>query len=298
MSFYDRREVKDIFAYLNFFANRFDEVSLQRIIQVPNKGISASTVAAVEEWAGLKKISLWESFEDCENLAGKISAAQSENLRNFVNFVKRYGAKFSGAQPPSKVLREMLEELKYAEILKKTEEDEKKLESRLESVEEIFGMLENYEANNEKFANLGTFLQNISLNWGEKNSDFTRKSVVFMTMHKSKGLEFPVVFIPILEDGIVPSKKSLEEGKLEEERRLFYVSMTRAKERLFLSFPRFKQVRNRAVEVKHCRFLNDIPLSCLDGKIGEKQDAEYKLILNEIFKKAQANFGENYISEE
>ena len=301
-SFYDRREVKDIFSYLSFFANKFDELSLLRTVQTPNKGITASTVNAVEEQAGQKKLSLWDSFVACaegREIAGsvlKINAVQSENLRNYVSFMQKYAAKFSsGAQRLSKTLREMIAELNYVEMLKKTEEDEKKLEGRLEAVEEIVKMLENYETGKGNFANLGSFLQNISLNWGDKNAEFTRKSVVFMTMHKSKGLEFPAVFIPILEDGLVPSKKSLEEGKIEEERRLFYVSMTRAKERLFLTYPRFKQIRSRAAEVKPCRFLDDIPVECLDGKIGEKQDAEYKVILDEIFKKAQANFGENYI---
>jgi superfamily I DNA/RNA helicase len=265
---------------------------------VPNKGITASTITAIEEQAGQKKLSLWDSFEVCaegKEIAGsvlKINAVQSENLRNYVEFMQKYAKKFSGGgQRLSKTLKEMIDELKYVDMLKKTEEDEKKLEGRLESIEEIVKMLENYEAGKGNYANLGAFLQNISLNFGDKNDEFTRNSVVFMTMHKSKGLEFPVVFIPILEDGLVPSKKSLDEGKLEEERRLFYVSMTRAKERLFLSFPRFKQVRNRAVEVKPCRFLSEIPVECLDGKVGEKQDGEYKLILDEMFKKAQANFG-------
>ncbi|MCL2845607.1 MAG: ATP-dependent helicase [Chitinivibrionia bacterium] len=298
-SFYDRREVKDIFSYLSFFANKFDELSLLRTVQVPNKGITASTISAIEEQAGQKKLSLWDSFEACaegKEIAGaalRINVVQSENLKNYVKFMQKYAKKFSeGGQRLSKTLREMIDELKYVDMLKKTEEDEKKLEFRLESIEEIVKMLENYEAGKGNFATLGAFLQNISLAWGDKSSEFTKKSVVFMTMHKSKGLEFPVVFIPILEDGLVPSKKSLDEGKIEEERRLFYVSMTRAKERLFLSFSRFKQVRNRAVEIKPCRFLDEIPVECLDGKIGEKQDEEYKLILDEMFKKAQANFGE------
>jgi len=288
MSFYDRREVKDIFAYLNFFANKFDELSLSRILDVPNKGFTPSAISAVEEQAGLKKISLWESYELYENLYGKISDSQYEILKNFVLFMQKYMQKFAGDEFPSKVLRELLDELKYVEVLKKIEDDEKKLENRIESVSEILSMLEKYESRHANDMNLGNFLQNISLNSGESNSDFNLKAVVMMTMHKSKGLEFPVVFIPVLDDVVMPSKKSVEEGKIEEERRLFYVSMTRAKERLFLTFPRFKQVRKRAVEVKQCRFLNDIPLECLDGKIGEKQDEEYKLILEEIFAKAQA----------
>ncbi|MDR0304714.1 MAG: ATP-dependent helicase [Chitinispirillales bacterium] len=288
MSFYDKREVKDVFAYLNFFANKFDELSLSRILDVPNKGFTASAISAVDEQAGLKKISLWDSYELYENLEGEISDSQYAILKKFVLFMQKYIQKFAGDEFPSKVLRELLEELKYIEILKKIEEDEKKLENRIENVNEILNMLEKYESRHPNDMNLGDFLQNISLNSGENNSDFNVKAVVMMTMHKSKGLEFPVVFIPVLDDVIMPSKKSIEEGKIEEERRLFYVSMTRAKKQLFLSFPRFKQVRKRAMEVKPCRFLNDIPLECLDGKIGEKQDVEYKLIMEEMFRKAQA----------
>jgi superfamily I DNA/RNA helicase len=297
MSFYDRKEVKDIFSYLNFFANKFDELSLSRILEVPNKSIAPSTILAIEEQAGLKRISLWDSFEAFENLAEKISGSQIEKLRDFVNLIKKYSEKFADNNFPSKVLRELLNEIGYFDLLKTIEKDEKKLENRLESVEEIIKMLEKYEKKHAADVNLGSFLQNISLSSGEGNSEFSPKAVVMMTMHKSKGLEFPVVFIPILDDGIVPSKKSVEEGKIEEERRIFYVSMTRAQERLFLSFPRFKQVRKRATEVKPCRFLKDIPLNCLDGEIGKKQDEEYKQILEEMFKKAQADIGGNYFSE-
>jgi len=294
MSFYDRREVKDIFSYLNFFANKFDELSLSRILEVPNKGFAASTILAVEEQAGMRKISLWDSFEKFEDLTEKISVAQIEKLQSFVELIKKYDEKFKSNELPSKVLRELLDELKYYDILKILEkDDEKRLENRMENIEEIFTMLEKYEKRHSHDMNLGSFLQNISLSSGEGNSEFTHKAVIMMTMHKSKGLEFPVVFVPILDDSIVPSKKSIEEGKIEEERRLFYVSMTRAQERLFLSFPRFKQVRKKATEVKPCRFMKDIPLDCLDGEIGKKQDAEYKLILEEMFKKAQANLEEN-----
>lgn len=288
MSFYDRKEVKDIFSYLNFFANKYDELSLSRILDVPNKGFSASTITEIEEQAGMRKISLWDSFEAYEDLSGKLSDAQLSKLRDFVGLINKYSDRFSGDEFPSKALRELLEEIQYIEIMKKLEDDEKKLENRMDNIEEIFRMLESYESKHKKDMSLGSFLQNISLNSGEGNTEFTHKSVIMMTMHKSKGLEFPVVFIPILDDNIVPSKKSVEEGKIEEERRLFYVSMTRARERLYLSFPRFKQVRKRAVEVKPCRFLKDIPLECLNGKIGEKQDEEYKQIIDEIFKKAQA----------
>lgn len=305
MSFYDRKEVKDIFSYLNFFANKFDELSLSRVLEVPNKGFSASTISAVEEQAGQRRISLWDSFNLIRNsefgneittlgvirndfCGGKVSDAQIEKLRNFVNLINKYDEKFAGDEYPSKVLRELLDEIEYVEILKKTEDDEKKLQNRLDSIEEIFGMLERYENRHPQDMNLGSFLQNISLNSGEGNSEFTHKAVIMMTMHKSKGLEFPVVFVPILDDSIVPSKKSIEEGKIEEERRLFYVSMTRAKERLYLSFPRFKNVRKRATEVKPCRFLKDIPLECLDGEIGVKQDAEYKMLIDEMFRKAAA----------
>ena len=286
MSFYDRREVKDIFAYLNFFANKYDELSLSRISDVPNKGLTAATFAAVEEQAGLKKISLWDSFELHGNLP--LTASQHAALEKFVLLINKYKERFDGDEFPSKVLRDLLDDLQYIEILKKTETDEKKLEGRLESIEEIFRMLEKYESRRSDDMSLGSFLQNLSLNSGERNSDFSAKAVVMMTMHKSKGLEFEVVFVPVLDDTLMPSKKSVDEGKLEEERRLFYVSMTRAKQRLYLTFPRFKSVRKKPTPVKHCRFMNDIPPNCLDGKIGEKQDGEYKLILDEMFKKAQA----------
>lgn len=287
-SFFDRKEVKDILAYLNFFGNNDDELSLARMLVVPHKGVAPSTISKLEDLAGMYRSSLWDAFRKYEEIADQIDPHQLESLRKFVTFTEDFNERFS-KEVPSRVLSAMLKEIQYVELVEAAYKQEKSLEMRLGNIQEMVSALEHYEHKRGDDAGLAGFLQNLTLKSGEKEEGAPR-GVTLMTLHKSKGLEFPVVFMPILDDAVMPSKRSREEGKLEEERRLFYVGMTRAEKRLFMTFPRVKLIAKNEVKVKESRFLHEIPEDCLDGPIGERQDEEFQVVRDDFFKRMQDQF--------
>lgn len=272
-SFFDRKEVKDIFSYLNFFANPEDEMSLLRMLKVPDKGIGTQTMEFLEDLAGLRKTSLWEAFVHYEAIDG-IAPIQQDKLKNLVEFCTRYFERFE-KDKPSLVLRDMLNELNYMDLIKKVYKDKKSLVMRVENIQEIIHAIELFEFRRKDEATLAEFIRYMDMKAGSEETENT-KAVTLMTLHKSKGLEFPVVFMPILDDSIMPSKRALEEGLLEEERRLFYVGMTRAEKRLFLTFPQTKIVRQSRINVKESRFLWEIPVDCLNAPIGSIEDEDQK----------------------
>ena len=159
-------------------------------------------------------------------------------------------------------------------------------------------MIHGVETYEQKFRSkkptLAGYLQEIAIISSEDNdeeSQTTRKGVVLMTLHKSKGLEFPVVFLAGLDKDYMPSPKAIQEGNIDEERRLFYVGMTRARKRLYLTYPGTKVFRGKQRTVTPCPFLREIPEEHLDGKIGEKQDEEKQQFLENFFKEMKVKFG-------
>ncbi len=295
-SFFDRKEVKDILSYLNFFSNTDDELSLARVLTVPHKGIAPSTIAKLEELAGMYKCSLWDAFRKYEEIRDDVDPNQYMSVEKFVGFAEEFIHRFS-EQVPSKALRELLKQIQYIELVTAAYKQEKSLEMRLENIQEMISALEHYEHKRGDDAGLAGFLQNLTLKSGEKEEGPPR-GVTLMTLHKSKGLEYPVVFMPILDDAVMPSKRSREEGLLEEERRLFYVGMTRAEKRLFLTFPKVKLIAKNEVKVRESRFLHEIPEECLDGPIGQQQDEEFQSFKDDFFKKMQGQFGGGEASDD
>ncbi len=286
-SFFDRKEVKDIMGYLNFFNNTHDELSLARVLAVPYKGIAPTTMGKLEDLAGMIRGTLWDAFKRYEEL-DEIPPPQVEHLVKFVGFANEFLHRFKNDKP-SNALRALLKEIKYVEIVKAAYAKEKSLEIRLENIAEMVHAMELYEHRRGDEATLEGFIQRMTLSSGEKEEG-EPKGVTLMTLHKSKGLEFPVVFMPILDDAVMPSKRAREEGNLEEERRLFYVGMTRAERRLFLTFPASKLVRKKSIKVLESRFLHEIPEDCLNGKVGEQQDAEFAEFKEDFFAKMQEQF--------
>ncbi len=289
MSFFDRKEVKDVLAYVRFFANTNDEISLERVLKVPNKNISPASIEKLEALAGFRRMSLWEAFEHHADAEG-ITSSQAENIEKLRVFYRKYKAGFDRGELSS-TLRAILDETGYIEAVKRAYNNEPSLEMRLEIIEEIVHGLELFEKRS-KTRELSSYVQEISLSANEEseNADARQRGVTLITMHKSKGLEWPVVFIPDLDDKTLPSARALAEGGLEEERRLFYVAMTRARRRLFLSWPGSREVRKQMIETQPCRFVYNIPEECLDGKIGEKQDAEREVFVDNFFADMQKMF--------
>lgn len=290
MSFFDRKEVKDILAYLRFFANTHDEVSFMRVLKVPHKGITGSTLERLEELAGMRKISLWEAFEQYAD-ARDIQDVQKERLQQLVDFFNRHHSSFQQGLL-SETLEQILAECNYIELLEKAYKDTPSLQIRIENVKEIVHTLALYEKRKRpEKASLYNYLHECALmSHDDPDENKKRNGVVLMTLHKAKGLEFPVVFLPILDDSVFPSPKSCAEGKIEEERRLFYVGMTRAQKKLILSCPRTKLFRKNTTPVKPCRFIFEIPTDYCDSRFGEKEDEQIEQSTLDFFQEMKRKF--------
>ncbi len=261
--FYDRKEIKDILAYLRLIANPDDDISLQRIINVPKRGIGSSSFDKMANFAGSYDLSIHKALDSVElmGLSPKITKATAE-FRDLVN-------NFSNMQEylsVTELVEEVLEKIGYREML----QAEKSIEaqSRLENIDEFLSVTKNFEENNDDKSLVG-FLTDLALvadidrldDDGEQTD-----AVVLMTLHSAKGLEFPVVFLIGLEEGVFPHSRSLmEEAEMEEERRLMYVGVTRAEQQLFLTNAKMRTLFGRTNMNPPSRFIKEIPVELLEG---------------------------------
>jgi len=293
MSFFERKEIKDVFAYLRFFANPHDEMSLMRVLKVPNKGITPSSLECIDDLSALRKISLWDAMEKHADIT-KISDDQHNKINRLLELHKRYTDLFATGSIAA-TTRELLTETGYFDHLARASKDDEHPERRKENIDEIIHGIEVWEhRQRKKKPSLSGYLHEIALITSDDKEDTSEKgknSVVLMTLHKSKGLEFPVVFLAGLDKDNMPSPRAIEEGNIDEERRLFYVGMTRAQKRLYLTYPGTKVFRGKMRTVTPCPFLNEIPEEFLDGKIGEKQDEEKEQFINDFFQDMKMKFG-------
>ncbi len=291
MSFFERKEVKDIVAYMRFLANPDDELSMGRVIKVPDTGIGKETMKRLEELAARRRISVYRALEHAEDADG-IQGLQLDKCRTFRDWCRTH-MKLVHEGKPASAVRGALEARGYREALKKacTEDDER--EERLANVDELLHGLDIYQKKNRQ-GSLAGYLQEVALQASDDSEDEGKQSggVTLMTVHKSKGLEFPVVYLVGLDDSVFPSPRTVEEGNIDEERRLFYVAMTRAKRRLVLTWPHTKVWYNRDTEVTPCRFVREIPEEFMDGPLGEKQAAERKEFLQDFFQQVRSQYGE------
>lgn len=276
-SYFERREIKDVLAYLRFFANPHDEASLTRMIKVPDKGISATTLSALDDLAGDKKIGLWEALRQSHTLT-TLTQGQRDKCHSFVEFCDRHAKGFADGLL-SRTLRLLLDESGYREYLKKATGMTDEERDRFDNVEEIIHGLELFE---QKFVDstpsVALYLQELALLASDDREDKEESAhgVTIMTVHKAKGLEFPAVFVVALDNTVFPSPQSIAEGGIEEERRLFYVAMTRARTQLYLTYPGTKLFRGKAIVVTPSVFLREIPQEYMDGALGEKDSMEYQ----------------------
>ncbi len=238
-SFFDRREVKDILCYLSVLHNPHDDISLLRVLNTPTRGIGSATAELARERSMEKHHSVWVALCD-EDFLRQIP----EKARNAIRTFTRLISKFSGpANTSGTQLVQMAEalilEVGYMDHLKKAAKEPEDFAGWENGLKELLKSLAGYEERN-RADGLGGFLDEISLNdeREEKDDIEKKKGVCLITMHASKGLEFPVVYLPGLEQGILPHKRSFDEGRVDEERRLFYVGITRAKQKLTISYTR------------------------------------------------------------
>ncbi|KPQ34282.1 MAG: ATP-dependent DNA helicase PcrA [Phormidesmis priestleyi Ana] len=256
LRFYDRREIKDILAYLRLVVNPADSVSLKRIINTPRRGIGKTTLDNLDKAAAELEVPLWDIMKDetsLKTLAGRASKSAIAFSRMVSSWQER-----ADTVSPTEIVQEVLENTGYLEELKSkgTEEDL----NRIENIQELYSAVAQFEEENED-ATLNTFLANAALSSDNDKDNDENNQVTLMTLHASKGLEFAVVFLVGLEQGLFPSFRSLEDAAaIEEERRLCYVGITRAQDRLFLSHARERRTYGHMREVSTPSiFLSELP---------------------------------------
>lgn len=254
LKFYDRMEVKDILAYLRVINNPEDGISMKRIINVPRRGIGQVTVDRIGSYAAMMDVSFHEALLNVATIPG-VGAAAAAKITDFLAMLDRFAVK---AQDGLLVLgQEVLEQTGYLKDLEK--EGTIEAEGRVENVRELLSAMREFE-NQYPGASLDDFLEKISLVTQVDELDESEDTVTLMTVHNAKGLEFPVVFMAGMEEGLFPHARSMTDtAELEEERRLCYVGMTRAQEQLYLISAWTRNVYGGFNYATHSRFLKEIP---------------------------------------
>ena len=264
LKFYDRKEVKDTLSYLRFLANERDIQGLERIINEPKRGIGAATVAKVRsllEESGMTLPEVLQTVQAKEVLGGRAYA----KIQAFSDMIQEL-ARVKDTLPVKDLMTQVLEKSGYLEALRLEGSDQSK--SRLDNLNEFLRIADEFakDPGEENNKTLEDFLNHVALVADIDDAKLTQDSVTLMTLHSAKGLEFPVVFIGGMEDGLFPSQRSLEdEDKLEEERRLCYVGITRAKKRLYLTSCRSRMVYGHVVMYPPSRFLQEIPRNLIEN---------------------------------
>ena len=287
VNFYARKEVKDLLAYLKTIDNGQDDLAVRRIINIPKRGIGAASINKVALYAQEQEISFYDALCVAEQVPGLGKAAAK--IRPFVLFIQSMKAK-AKLLSVADLLQEVIETTGYVRELEAEGTDE--AEARIENIDELISKAVDY-AEGEEAPTLNGFLENVALvadiDSFDENSDY----VVLMTLHSAKGLEFPNVYLAGLEDGLFPSYMSItsdnSQAEIEEERRLAYVGITRAKKNLTITSARVRMVRGQTQYGKVSRFVREIPPELLSGKIYEPKTKEDP-IEQSTFQKARKAF--------
>jgi DNA helicase-2/ATP-dependent DNA helicase PcrA len=263
--YYDRKEIKDVLCYMRLVQNPADNLSLERIINEPRRGIGDKTLSKMAAYAASRGIGLFEALSD-EEVLGSLSARAREGVVTLVDAVKKNSAE---GLRVSEIYDGLLEDTGYMHAL----EEQNTVESigRIENLLEFKSVILEYETDDAQIT-LADFLERISLLSDIDNHNSSENAVSLMTLHSAKGLEFPVVFMPGMEDGLFPSARTVETpGGVEEERRLCYVGMTRAMEKLYLTRAKARTLYGRRDRTIESRFLKEIDTTYLDTneQIGE-----------------------------
>lgn len=271
LKFYERKEIKDTIAYLRLIANTSDNLTLKRIINEPKRGIGKTSLDNVQEIAEKQGISMYEVIKHAEQYGlNRVFA----NSREFVQVIEELKIKKEELEI-SELIKEVLNKTGYTKALEL--ENSIEAESRIQNLEELLTVAIEFE---EQFAenSLNEFLGSITLSSDIDNLEESEEKVTLMTLHSAKGLEFPAVFLVGIEEGIFPGYKSIgEPAELEEERRLFYVGITRAKQYLYLTCAKHRTIFGSTSYNSISRFATEIPSELLDGFDSmEKQEDKFE----------------------
>lgn len=271
LRYYDRKEVKDIISYMRLVQNPADDLALLRIINEPKRGVGAKTVDKLQALAAVRGESLFQTLSD-EEVVNSLSAKASAGVAQMVKTIREYSDEQANLRV-SDIYDGLLVRTGYLKAL----EDQNTLEaeSRIENLMEFKSVIYDYEKDDSQLS-LPEFMERIALLAEVDNHDENENAVVLMTMHSAKGLEFPFVFLPGMEDGLFPGWRAFDrEGGLEEERRLCYVGMTRAKERLWLTSAGMRTLYGKTDFTRESQFLRELDKHLLDGDaiFEKKKDA-------------------------
>lgn len=255
LKFYERKEIKDIIAYLRVIFNPADSLSLLRIINVPKRGIGDASLAKIQAYAAANNVSLFEAVSNAAAIEG-LSSRFVSKLDDLAGIIFEL-MNLANEAPVEDLIDRVLRDTGYLEELEN--ERTPQAQSRIDNLHELISVAQEFAASEEE-NNLENFLAHVALVSDIDDTELGEDAITLMTLHSSKGLEFPVVFLVGMEEGLFPHARTLmDETEIEEERRLCYVGITRAKEKLFLSSTKMRTIYGNTVTYPPSRFLQEIP---------------------------------------
>jgi DNA helicase-2/ATP-dependent DNA helicase PcrA len=261
LRFFERAEIKDALAYLRLLENRADDTSFERVVNVPTRGIGARTVDEIREYARANSISLWDSART--SAGGQLNARAAGAAQKFLVLIEELAHEIEKLE-----LHEQIDHVvERSGLIPHFQKDRSEQgETRVENLEELVNAAQTFEPNEQdELPPLAAFLSHAALEAGEGQADKWEDCVQLMTLHSAKGLEFPLVFIAGMEEGLFPHKRSIDDpGGLEEERRLCYVGTTRAMSQLYLSHADQRRMHGTDIFAQRSRFLAEIPTEYLE----------------------------------
>lgn len=284
LKFYDRKEIKDLVSYLKILVNPKDDLALKRIINEPKRGIGNKTISDLETIASTHNVAILDliRFDEFDSLLTprlkKLTTKFYEPLKEIFENIDKYKI--------VDLINDILDKSGYLKMLESSYSVEDR--ARIDNINEFISSAAEYESNNPE-DNIYDYLENLSLLSDLDKTEDDENSISLMTMHAAKGLEFPVVFVVGLDEGLFPGKRSIDEGNVEEERRLFYVGITRAREKLFLTSSKSRRNYGKPVFYKPSRFIDEI----ID-KVKVEEDANSYGFISREYEKTMA---EDYMRE-
>lgn len=269
-SFFERKEIKDVISYLRFIANHDDDINLIRIINCPRRGIGRAAIQLLNDEAELQGCTMWNAIISLINRKDSpANDALKDDLQEFVNLIENQRQKLLSGRGLANKVRQMVEDINYKDhLISEYSKSEKAVRFKLLNIESLLNSMDIWENDPDNSnPSLFNYLNRITLLSRDNGDDENDKGKVnLMTIHASKGLEFPVVFIAGAEEGLIPHARSVEEngGNVEEERRLFYVAITRARDKLLISACRKRRRGQMVAEAEPSRFLDEIPSNLVE----------------------------------
>lgn len=271
LKFYDRKEIKDILAYLKVISNPTDDIALKRIINVPKRGIGAKTIEKIQNKADVTGEALYSAMIELDSI--DFSSKLKNTLRNFVIQINSFRS-MTEIIPTSELIEKIIGNTNY--LAEFENEGEIEVQTRQDNINELIAVSKEYEKNNPE-KKLSDFLTEISLSSDIDKMQDNEDIVTLMTVHSAKGLEFPIVFLVGMEEGVFPiSRATMNDSQLEEERRLCYVGMTRAEEKLYLTYATERNIFGKTTNQRASRFLEDIPKDALNGTVVSSRTKEFE----------------------